>query len=273
MNQMGRSQIGYRNDDVPWYYAWNPGGRGCSGGCDGCWAKAMAGRMGPHCPKCKAFEVHLHEERLRLPACTNPLGVVLANFTCDTCDSKRPIEQIHAMMKGAFAAPHHHYVWLTKRPKIMAREFISPQPNWSLGLSVCTQTHVDMQIQQFTDIPGRKWLSVEPIWTGIHIRSALLKKLDGIVIGHDNRKAQAPRELTSIISLAAQCQIAGVPCYTKQAWLRYDKHDREITEMAGLWNCDTDKFKLIRDAGELHRALPFGHDTRVLPWTMPEVMK
>jgi len=45
---MTKSKIGYVNDKVPWYYGWNPGGFGCSGGCEGCWPHSCYGnRDGP----------------------------------------------------------------------------------------------------------------------------------------------------------------------------------------------------------------------------------
>ena len=64
-------------------YAWNPGGMGCSNGCDGCWARAIAKRN-IHCDDCRAFRVHLHEERLCEPVNTKTARLVLVNFTCDS---------------------------------------------------------------------------------------------------------------------------------------------------------------------------------------------
>ena len=52
-------------------FGWNPGGCGCSNGCDGCWARVkVAPRVGRinDCDDCKNFRVHFHPERLGDPA-------------------------------------------------------------------------------------------------------------------------------------------------------------------------------------------------------------
>jgi protein gp37 len=125
MKTMPKSNIGYRGlgadgKPVEWYYGWNPGGFGCSGGCDGCWSKAMTARFQNRptetavCEQCRRFEVHLHPERLGLPAATKKPGVVLVNFTCDTFDPSRAELEVRQIGKAALAAPWHNYVWLTR---------------------------------------------------------------------------------------------------------------------------------------------------------------
>lgn len=249
MNQMGRSQIGYRNDQVPWYYAWNPGGCGCSGGCDGCWAKAMAGRMGPHCDKCKAFEVHLHEERLRLPACTSPPGVVLVNFTCDTFDMERPLRERARILRFAQDGRHHNYVWLTKNGIRMALDFKRwpCDKNWWLGLSVCTDQQAKVNLPALADIAsGHKWLSVEPLWEHIDLE-AFLPEISGVIVGHDNRKgAPGTGHLGPVYDIMRQCDNARVPLFVKQLWIN-DKLEKEPENF------------------------PEDLQLRELPWSMPEV--
>jgi len=115
---MRRSRIGYTSKTVPEYYSWNPGGFGCSGGCEGCWSRKMASRM--QCDRCLAFEVHLHSERLSQPAKTKKPGFVLVNFTCDTFDKLRPDAEIKQMWDLMFAAPQHTFILLTQQPARMA---------------------------------------------------------------------------------------------------------------------------------------------------------
>ena len=80
---MNRSRIAYTNEQVPWYYAWNPCGFGCSRGCGYCWSRALVKRFGANmtCEKCRAFEPHLHPERLDEPAKEKRPGVALVDFT------------------------------------------------------------------------------------------------------------------------------------------------------------------------------------------------
>lgn len=231
MNQMGRSKINYRNDEVPAYYAWNPGGCGCSGGCDGCWARAGSARMGNHCPKCKAFDVHLHEERLRLPACTSPGGVVLVNFTCDTFDMKRPLADRVKILRAAFEAKHHNYVFLTKNGIRMALDFETTayDPFWWLGLSICNQRQADTNLPALLQIPRyRLWLSIEPLWERINMDCVYpvgesdddghpLSNLAGVIVGHDKRPdAPGSGTLDHVRCVVDQCRQANVPVFVKQ---------------------------------------------------------
>lgn len=260
MHQLGLSKINYYGTGadgryISKYLAWNPGGCGCSGGCDGCWAKAMAGRMGPHCKKCKAFEVHLHEERLCLPSRTNPPGVVLVNFTCDTWDRNRSQTDSHAILTAADQAPRHNYVFLTKNSHALYRHVwnrMSPkEDNWWFGLSLCTQAQTDIHLRRFCDVPGRKWLSLEPMWACFVPGGGLLERISGVIVGHDNRKdAPGTDTLRNIRNTVRRCKEAGTAVFIKQLWIdgvlqkepEYFPEDLQLRDlpwsMPGVWRIE-----------------------------------
>lgn len=178
---LSKSNIGYlgigRNGErVDWYWAWNPGGMGCSRGCDGCWARKLASRMA--CPDCRDFKVHMHEERLPQPANTKKPGVVLVNFTCDTFDEARPHTQIDEISLRVRAAPQHAYVFLTKNPhKAHQRSGFGDvggfAGNVHLGLTIRHQADADAKLPTFLQIPGNLWLSIEPLSGPIDLTSWL----------------------------------------------------------------------------------------------------
>lgn len=306
---MSRSGIGYVNDifgnDSPGkipIYGWAPGGMGCSGGCECCWARKLAKRMVGKCDRCARFEVHLHPERLGWPAKTRKPGVVLVNFTCDTLDEHRPGIDIISILYEAHRAPQHTYAWLTQNPHVVIR---GPRPerpdvptyatnigqhkNWYLGLTIRTQAEADEKLPVFLKIPGKLWLSLEPLWEGIDLRGD--KTLDkcpwaewrkgyggqnwykrdnfkGVILGHDNRKgAPGTDTLDHIRSVVEQCKAAGVPVYVKQIWKPYNILAPIATHIAG----QREVWKLLRASKPAEYALyPPDLKHRELPWAPPK---
>ena len=252
MPGMGKSKIGYTNEQVPWYYGWNPGGFGCSGGCDGCWARPLA-RLSK-CEKCRNNEVHLHEERLTQPADTEKPGVVLVNFTNDWLDRKRSsndvitfCEHLERLMRFV---PSHTYITLTKNASwllgLAEINQVRANPHIYHGLTIRNQQEADEKLPTFLRVPGNLWLSLEPINGPINLTkylattynpsngmgycNAQVLAIRGCIIGHDNRKgAPGTETLEHIRSVVQQCKAAHVPCYVKQLWvdgkLRHDPKD------------------------------------------------
>jgi len=221
-----RSNIGYTDPEDPRpVYGWNPGGFGCSGGCDGCWAKRMSGRMTGKCSRCAAFEVHLHPERLGDPAKTKKPGVVLVNFTCDTFDKARPAEDVASILKAAAAAPQHRFVFLTKNAKrkgdLVSADGHAPLSHCYWGLSVRNQSDVDAKLKRFLVWLGRLWVSYEPAWGPIAWENVWwIRKLAGVIVGHDNRRGASGTEtLEYIRDCVRQCRAADVRVYVKQLWM------------------------------------------------------
>ena len=243
MATLHRSNIGYvrGGDERP--YGWNPGGFGCSNGCEECWARSMGKRFGATygCDDCAHFRVHLHKERLCQPAETKAAGDVLVNFTCDTFDKDRRWQETLDIVNAAHRAPQHRYILLTKQPGKMGQlvsEWRREHPedwqgdaprSWYWGLTIRDQADADQKLWNFLAVPGKKWISYEPAWGGANfdpkglcgeIRQYAWEDLCGIILGHDNRKgAPGTDTLEHIRSTIEQCKAAGVNWWVKQVWL------------------------------------------------------
>lgn len=264
-----RSRIGYTSPEVPAVYSWNAGGAGCSGGCDGCWSRKgtlrLRGQIAKHsagtvdicgnlhhicratckdgkvrtwhvCERCANFEVHLHPERLCEPANTKTPRVVLVNFTADTFDRRRNVDQIGRILGSAADAPRHNYVFLTKQPRKMGAirkrlVLTAYASNWYMGLTIRNQAEADEKLGAFLSIPGNLWLSLEPLEGALDFgysrwKSRLQAPLDtlnwlqGVIVGMNNRRgAPGTDTLDHIRSVVKQCQAAGVPVYVKQLYM------------------------------------------------------
>jgi len=279
MKGMSKSRIGYTNELVPWYYAVNFGGFGCSGGCPGCWSRGMCHRA--KCEKCRAFEVHLHPERLGQPKNTKKPGVVLCNFTCDTFDKKRPGWEIRAVLRAMDAAPWHNYVLLTQQPDNMAPSDVEPTNRWA-GLTIRNQDDADNGLDTFSCIDGNLWLSLEPLQEDVRMKGWLrATKFRGAIIGHDNRKgAPGTETLEHVRSVVQQCRAAGVNVYVKQIFLwqcpKCGATDDSTMVETGCVSCGahecnlgTLKQKLCKDVADFPPDLQY----RNLPWSMPEAAR
>lgn len=195
------------------------------------------------CADCRAFRVHLHEERLRDPAKRQKRCTILAGFTCDLFDKERPAPDIRRILDAATWNDDHTYVFLTKQPERMQRCLLSmdidgelPYDNWYFGCTIRNQADADAKLPTFLTIPGKLWISYEPSWgpvdwgfmrdpKGLCGETSQYAwedgtRPEGIICGHDNRKgAPGTDTLDHIRSTVQQCQAAGVRTYIKQLWL------------------------------------------------------
>ena len=266
MRRMGRSKIGYLGigadgRPITEYHGWAPGGMGCSGGCDGCWARRLAKRMA--CPDCRAFRVHLHEERLPQPANTKKPGVVLCNFTNDWLDNHRPSLDVLSMRVRMERHTQHIYVTLTKNANRLRSLRMEGRPHIYHGLTIRDQPDADRLLPDFLGIPGNKWVSYEPAWGHVNwldnsegliwpMAEAVARGecFGGIICGHDNRKgAPGTDTLDHIRSAVQQCDAAGVSVMVKQI-----HHDGKL-----LHASNPAEFALFPKDLQRNR----------LPWSMP----
>ncbi len=294
--KMGPSKIDYRNEKITKNYSWNPGGWGCSNlpDCPGCWSKSQASFVGGFCPDCKAFRVHLHEERLAAPANTKKPGVVLVNFTCDTWDLKRSSVDIGKILDAALAAPWHTYVFLTKQAAWLraffegqfGQQFIRdghPPDNWHLGLTIRNQADADAKLPDFLQVQGNKWLSLEPLWDGVDLENAFFVTTSQ----QDKARAEAAIADGGIAPVSAlvpgltyrRAKIAGVIIghdnRANAPGTKTLEHIRSVVcqcEAAGvnvfvkqLWMEIGGKRKLVHDPEQF----PDDLRHRDLPWTFP----
>ncbi len=244
---------------IPYFdLAWNPFGFGCSKSCDGCWAKAMAGRM--KCPKCRAFEPHFHAERLDAPPRRKKPTVIGVQFTGELFDKEQYGTNIWTCFHAMCVADWHQYIILTQQPEQLRRYTRTYYPEWLQadhifwGVTVRNQAEADDRIPRMLDA-GLKhvWVSYEPAlgpvdfaeylptWeycyddpvTGETYRYAKVRfaageymeqvddepHIGGVIVGCDNRKS-APFKLQWAESVVEPCRVAGVPVYVKQIRLK-----------------------------------------------------
>ena len=278
--------------------AWNPCGAGCSNvaNCPTCWARAFAARGFAKCPDCTAFRVHFHPERLDGPSRRKKPATILVQFTGDLFDRKRHAEQTYAVLNAAYQAPQHTYVFLTQQPHEAHRRLCTwlldgPMPddaeglpdNWFIGTTLKHDMQARHVAAPFNGIPGRRWLSLEPLYGVPDLTEYLTAGLDGVVIGADNQP-NAPFDLAWVNRVLDQVNAANLhnhnpqrPIarrYVKQVWLWRCPNCGDCIPYRDLsCGCGTPAserlYSLITDAT---RYLP-DLNWRDLPWTLATATK
>jgi len=156
-------------------YTWNPV-TGCSpisAGCDHCYARRMAYRLRGRCgyPSDDPFRITFHPDRLDEPLKLKKPSLI---FVCSMGDLFHRLVE-HEWRLRVFEAmanaSHHHYLILTKRPRL-ARVFFQTCEDWDptewpnvwLGVTAENQATADKRIPQLFDIPAAgHFISVEPM--------------------------------------------------------------------------------------------------------------
>jgi len=140
----------------------------------------------------------------------------------------------------------HTFLILTKRPQIAAAFFNEghvkdlPLDHVYHGLTVCNQQEIDEKIPIFLQVPGKKFLSIEPMLGAIDLARWLFHKrhgplgggcleyecapgchygkVDAVILGGETLGNRPGREmkLEWAESITDQCEAAGVPLFVKQ---------------------------------------------------------
>ena len=188
-------------------FTWNPV-TGCTHGCPECWAREVSQkRLAPACESALLTSRHrggvtseaqkllrmkeayhtfaptLHPERLDQPARRKKSAVIGVCFMGDLFDPKSTVTQNIVMVANACRkAEQHTYVFLTKRPHVMAcaargfLEWPKPQPNWYLGFSARTQSEFDAGWPHMAKLAAagwKVWVSLEPMQEAIDLDCSL----------------------------------------------------------------------------------------------------
>ena len=185
----------------------------CSPGCDNCWALAMERRFG------KEGQVTFHPERLDRFSKEKPIVFSVWN---DLYHEAISHEDRGTALIRMNIHDQHTYLILTKRVELCAgfcSESILPVwcgfntfPNniWH-GLTVCNQQEADEKISIFMKVPGKKFLSIEPILGEIEMGDGF----DAVVLGCETGANARPMNLDWAYSIAVQCELAGIPLFIK----------------------------------------------------------
>ena len=253
--------------DKPWSLI--DGCTPCSPGCEHCWAAGMAHRflhpMGGTTNVGGQFtgRIKTHPERLYLPweKHRKPKTWAIWNDLAHESVPVEFIDQAFAIM-GCLEEPDmsdHTFLFLTKRPKQMLQyaEYrggtsMSWPPNVWSGLTICNQQGADKKIPIFLQVPGKKFLSIEPMLGPIkftwHLGGAIcscarsfkklgmpsmepdfsnhpncpecgaprhISRVDAVILGGETGPGARPMHPDWVRSVRDQCAAAGVPFFFK----------------------------------------------------------
>jgi len=211
----------------------------CSPGCDHCWSAGMAHRFrrgeteGRYTDKNGRFDgtITLHIDRLeKAVRARKPQVFSLWN---DLFHESVPDEFINQAFDIMVRPSQHKFLILTKRPLRMAEMWWLWKPERGHifpGCTICNQDEADAKIPIFLQVPGKKFLSVEPQLEDIDLsewvgrahhpadcgHSYAFSVFDAVLCGAETGPGARPVELDWIRSLRDQCQSAGVPFFLKQ---------------------------------------------------------
>ncbi len=265
--------------DLPWSLV--DGCTPCSPGCEHCWSASIDHRFRSQnkddarylndrqltTPNGKFNGLlRLHPDRLSIPL-KRRKPTVYAVWN-DLFHEAVPDEFRVKVYFAMNAAPQHTYLILTKRP-IKMGEFVNtfgtdcPIENGEKiyhGLSVCNQQEADEKIPIFLHVPGKKFLSIEPMLSEIHFRwkpyhheatgetyrqylervgsidhLESLKGIECVICGGETGPGARPMHPDWVRSVRDQCAGAGVTFFFK-GWGAWKPCDDDHVECAGHKN-------------------------------------
>jgi protein gp37 len=261
--------------DRPWSLV--DGCTPCSPGCDHCWSASMAHRYrrGVYYPDGRVdmsitnytdtngrFDgrIKTNPDRLDIPL-KRKKPTVYAVWN-DLFHEAVPLDFIdHAFLKISYAQ-QHTFLILTKRPGEMLSwaQSIEARSNYAkhldnvyFGLTVCNQQEADEKIPVFLRVPGKKFLSIEPMLGKMDITKYIRhicglcdkpidrrecgpnfdcltamspKRIDAVILGGETGPRARPMHADWVRSVRNQCAAAGVPFFLKH----FSKRDGRVLD-------------------------------------------
>lgn len=226
---------------------------GCTQGCPYCWARPMAYRNkdSPGYDKDKPFRPTFHPGRLSEPGKWRGPQIAACNFMGDMFDQEHDWDNLAEFFNAIEKYPQHTFLLLTKQPGL-AKEFflemssedssvgifpwhiMEDNPNIYLGLTITNQQDADEKLPIFLQVPGKKWLSIEPTtgpidlkkydFIGDNQRYTLLSHIDQVILGGMTGPKATPLHPDWVRQVRDDCAAAGVPFMFKQwgEWAGYE---------------------------------------------------
>jgi len=228
-------------------YSWSPI-TGCTPireGCKNCYARRLAetrlrGRHGY--PKDEPFRVTFHPDRLDEPLKMKRPRRIFVCSMGDLFHEDVPLFFIDKIFQTIYIAQsyQHIFIILTKRPERMLeyaeyRRLAKRQwpDNILAGVSISNQQDADDFIPILLQIPGKHFVSIEPMLGPIdltnptgdfddfpnenkRISRRFIDDLDWVVIGGETGPGARPMHPDWVRDIKSQCQKAGVPFFFKQ---------------------------------------------------------
>jgi protein gp37 len=206
----------------------------CSPGCDHCWALAIEKRF----KKGYEGQVFEHPERLSIPMKRGKATVY--SIWNDWAHESVDHDFRQQMVEVSAQCPQHTILALTKRPGMVLdfycewmidrinAGFCFPD-NWWTGLTVCNQVEADEKIPVFLQVPGKKFLSIEPMLGAIKVKlfgecgsasgccddNSCRQKIDAVIVGGETGPGARPMQIDWVRSIRNQCRSANVPFFFK----------------------------------------------------------
>lgn len=272
----------------------------CSPGCDHCWSAGMKKRFEYHdIFVARQFtnpegqfngNVVTHPERLSIPL-KRKKPTVYAVWN-DLFHEAVPDKFIGRAFSEMIGLPRHIFLVLSKRPERMAdlmSRFYAECDEKSLrrainvyhGLTICNQREADEKIPVFLQVPGKKFLSIEPCLSQINLTPCGLghpqrKPLDLILLGGETGPGARPMHPDWVRSVRDQCATAGVPFFFKQ-WGEFilweEMPDHLADERKHIRVKGGEKYRSIGGSARVGRKnagrLLDGRTHDELPWKQP----
>ena len=200
-------------------------------------------------------QVQFHPDRLDKPLHWRKPRRVGVCFMGDLFDEQVPLDWVDRVFAVMTLADQHSYFVLTKQPERMVEYFSyhkdfrnradrvsevcgdhfdypydapDPAEKWPLenvwlGVSVTDQEDADRMIPELLKVPGKKWVSIEPMlgpifldWALDHPQRTALSQIDWVVLGCESGPKRRPCPHEWMIDVVEQCKYAGVPVWVKQ---------------------------------------------------------
>ncbi len=195
-------------------------------------------------------KIRLRMDNMELPMTTEkPTVFAIWN---DLFHEDVPIAFILETYKRMWAASHHVFMILTKRPERMKNVLVAvkdvfdhtipgefPAGNVWHGTTTENQKAADERIHHLFLVPGKRYVSIEPMLGPVDLKGMGAFKegrndegLDLVICGGESGHGARPMHPVWARSLRDQCQAAGVPFFFKQwgEWSpdNFEGHDRAV---------------------------------------------
>jgi len=214
-----------------WTRSWSPS-TGCSPiddpdqPCAHCWATGLV-KLRPQATRGAGFTPTFHPELLLVPARWRTSQVVFASIMGDWCHEAFTDGQIGQQLSAMACAPKSQFLTCTKRPERLVSLWRRKQawgftgmtaPNIWLGTTIWNQPSANRNIAYLSAVPGKHWLSVEPLLGPID--SLNLDGIGWVAVGCESGSGHRPCWRVWIEKVVSQCQTAGVPVWVKAIEVR-----------------------------------------------------
>lgn len=239
------SSIGWTHDTRNFWW-------GCTevhAGCDHCYAMAWDKRMGGNHWGARGVRRAIKEvwdglaKSQKLAEKEGTTRRVFVGSMMDIFERSRPAVNKAGEMIGVETGDLRHqffqrvkdgfypnllFLLLTKRPQNISRmippEWLeNPPPNVMYGTSVSDQDSADSMVHHLVKVPGRHFLSVEPLLGPVNLP---LAGVDWVICGGESGRGARPMDEKWAVDVARQCYEAQVPFFMKQMGGEMDKRHR-----------------------------------------------